>query len=228
MKISLILSGIVFTLLAVFMSHSADAAMSIDRYVKQTFIRGIPYEEAVQRYSAKDAPVLVAILNDTAEAEHWANAAVMLEIVGGEAYLKDIIEFIERDPGGEFTVEHYRAKTGAIMGLGYLIHQTHSSRAIRYLSESVQPNAWEKRDVAGLSALHITYEERNRDMSKYAVLGLALSGNDEAAEVLKRLQRDKFSDALMQQQVENLIDEALEANAEISQKGMVDYYRSYE
>lgn len=70
--------------------------------------------------------------------------------------------------------------------------------------------------------------ERNRDFSKFAILGLALTGNPEAAQVLRQLQVPAASPATreFQAQVSDVISEALRENQKISEQGLMNYYRT--
>ncbi len=202
----------------------AQQAMDVKDYVRQTFIRGIPYEQALQHYGVDDVPALKEMLKDPADINAWGNAIVLLEILGDESDLPAIVEFIERDPGGEYSVIHHRAKTGAIMGLGYLINHTKSTKALNYLSTSLQTSSWDQRKVSGLSRLHATYDERNVELSKYAILGLALSGTPEAASALKRLQAQKSTNSRFQAQVDSLVESAISENEKIAKQGLFEYY----
>ena len=70
--------------------------------------------------------------------------------------------------------------------------------------------------------------ERNDDFSKYAVLGLALSGRPEAAEVLRSLQQPAASatQQAFQAKVSNTVSEALKEYEKISKEGISNYYRT--
>jgi len=79
------------------------------------------------------------------------------------------------------------------------------------------------------------------DLSKYAVLGLALSGHPKAAEKLKSLQESSRPSAWASLRTmlgagnsgpdtkstvpSEVISEALRANEEIADKGLAEYYR---
>jgi len=216
MALNLLLSSFAF----------AEKQMDIREYVQQVFVRGVPYNEA-REYSASSIPALAEMLRDPEQSEHWANIVVMMEIIGDESVLKNVVEFIERDPGGEYTQAYHRAKTGAIMGLGYLIHNTKSKKALAYLKESLRPGVWQTRGMEGLSRLHSTAEERDADFSKYGLLGLALAGTPESAAVLGSLKSARPESSGFKAQDADMLDFLLEQNNNIARKGMEKYNRDH-
>jgi hypothetical protein len=122
----------------------------------------------------------------------------------------------------------YAAKTSALMALGYLINKSGDRRALDYLKASATPDAWAAKNISGVAPFQRSVSERNRDFSKFAILGLALTGNPEAAQVLRQLQVPAASPATreFQAQVGDVISEALRENQKISEQGLMNYYRT--
>jgi hypothetical protein len=199
---------------------------SVSEFVHKVYVSGIPYDEASQ-YKSSDVPLLLQMLEDPNEKPYWANIALVLEIIGDEKALSGVIAFIERDPGGELTESHYVAKTSAIMGLGYFINKTNSKKALNYLIEGTSPNAWESRKITGLTTKwHTTVEERNQDMAKYAILGLALAGTKESGQALRQLQiQAASSTSTAAQQEEGVISQAISEHQKIVNDGLSGYYK---
>ncbi|MCO7225586.1 hypothetical protein [Pleionea sp. CnH1-48] len=231
MNISMKKAIVTFSALVMSASSMAAELMSVNEFVSKTYIQGLPYEEALQ-YNEVHVPQLKAILNDYSQSELWPNTIVMLEIIGDKEDLGDIIRFIERDPGDEYSIAHERAKNAAIYGLGYFINHTKSKKALRYLVASLDEETWTKRNVRGLGKLHKTEGERNADFSKYAMLGLALSGEYEAISELKRfksrktLKMQKAGKAKSQQtRFERIAETALDEGGKINKKGLKAYYK---
>jgi hypothetical protein len=81
--------------------------------------------------------------------------------------------------------------------------------------------------VAGTAPFQASTAERNTDFSKHAILGLALSGRPEAAQILRSLQQPADTDAqrAFQAQVSDLVSEALNEHQRISSQGLENYYR---
>ena len=122
----------------------------------------------------------------------------------------------------------YRAKTSALMAMGYLVNRTGNQRALSYLQESARPEAWAQRDVKGIAPFQASTSERNVDLSKHAILGLALSGRPEAAQTLRSLQQPGGTDAArsFQAQIGDLVSEALNEYQKMSSQGLAEYDRT--
>ncbi|MCP4419299.1 MAG: hypothetical protein GY805_22015 [Chloroflexi bacterium] len=200
----------------------------IEEYVRQAFIGGVPYEEVSANYDETSVPALLEMLNDPAEEAHWANIVVVLNIIGNEDVVDPIIAFINSEVEGELSRPHYTAKTSALMSLGYLIHRTESEEALNYLIDSLEPVMWEKRGTTGISPFQNSLEESHMELSKHAILGLALSGNSKAAAALRAFQESATEDSPenFEARMIDIIPEALATNEEIANIGLVDYYRN--
>jgi hypothetical protein len=197
----------------------------VKEFVRQIYIHGVPYEQASQ-FGAESVPTLVEMLNDPAAAPYWANVVVVLGMIGDPQALDPLISFIDRPHAGILERQQYAAKTSALMSLGFLINRSGSREALNYLKKRVDPQSWEGSQV-GRAQFQASTAERNLDFSRYAVLGLALSGDPEAATVLRRLQ-DRPStrgEQALQAQMGDTISEALREHAEIAEKGLAEYYR---
>ncbi|HEY0921074.1 hypothetical protein [Rheinheimera pacifica] len=219
------------SILLIFMLFSSTSysqgVVPIEDFVRQIFIKGVPYSEAIE-YGDEDVPVLVKMLNDPRESEHWANIVVTLEIIGGDLVVNDVISFIERDPGKGYDISYHRAKMAAIMGLGYLINSSNNEKALGYLVDSLNPKIWDDRKVYGVSVNGQSYYERNIELSKQALLGLALAGTKKSAVEIKRFAEMNYSSgnaALsdFHRSSVNVIDELLKEHNRIQSKGMKLY-----
>jgi hypothetical protein len=206
-------------------SERPAGPMDVREFVRQVFIHGVPYEEA-SRYGAAAIPVLLDMLKDPAERQHWANIAVTLAMSGDDRVVEPLISFIEMEDPRGLSRDHYAAKTSALMSLGYVINRTGNQQALDYLKQSVNPETWATKRV-GVAPFQSSITERNQDLSKHAILGLALSGRPEAAELLRTLQRpaDNETQRAFQAQVSDLVSEALKENERIATQGIEGYYR---
>ncbi len=203
--------------------------IKVEDFVRQMFIEGIPYEQAI-KYDASNVLTLTRMLSSSAEKEHWANAAVMLGIIGGEEGVEPMIAFIEFTPESTMDIASYRAKTSAIMALGYVINRTGSKKALDYLAVSLDMDSWEKRGFRGIAPYQKDKVERNKDLVRYAILGLALSGDPRAAAELQSFHKRAAAGSTELQKFEaesqSLIKEALKENRKIAERGLLEYYRS--
>lgn len=221
-----VLGTIIFGSLNSAAQPGGSGVMEIKGFVSQVFIHGVPYEEA-NKYDAPVVPTLLKMLEDPTQEAHWANIAVVLEIIGDERAVDPLLTFIEKGVEGKMSRYHYVAKTSALMGLGYLVNKTGNEKALNYLKGSVIPETWESKKITGISPFQASMAERNTDLSKYAILGLALSGNPSAAETIRSLQKpmDTETKRAFQAQVSDVVSDALKTNEEISREGLTNYYR---
>jgi hypothetical protein len=203
-------------------------ALDVRDFVRQVFIHGVPYEEA-SKYDASAVPALLEMLRDPAEQAHWANIVVVLGMIGDPRAVDPLIALIEAHaPPSGLSREHYAAKTSALMSLGYLVNKSGDRKALDYLKSGIAPTTWAAKDISGTAPFQGSLSERNRDFSKFAILGLALTGHPEAAEALRQLQAPSTSAATreFQAQVGDVIVEALRENQKISEQGLMNYYRT--
>src|SRR5262249_38864382 len=122
----------------------------------------------------------------------------------------------EPGPAGLSAVQ-YRAKTSALMAMGYLVNRTGNQRALAYLQESARPEIWAQRGVRGIAPFQTSINERNVDLSAHAILGLALSGRPEAAQTLRSLREPTLGE---------VVSEALKEHEKISSQGLANYDRA--
>ncbi len=162
------------------------------------------------------------------EEEYWSNIVVALGIVGEESAVDPMIAFIAKGEEGTMSRAQYTAETSAIMSMGYLINKTGNEKALNYLKDCLNPQVWSARGPAGASPYAASVEERDRDLSKYAVLGLALSGHPSAAALRRSLQEPSTVASLQtfQTGVSDVVSEALSAHEKIAEAGLEEYYRT--
>ncbi|WP_133511045.1 HEAT repeat domain-containing protein [Candidatus Thiosymbion oneisti] len=215
-----------------------QGSMDIKEFVRQFYIHGVPYAEA-SKYDASVVPTLLKMLQEPKEQDHWSNIVVTLGMIGDESAVEPMIAFVERlKEKGTPNRSQRRAKTAAVMSLGYLINKSGSQRALDYLTTTLKPQAWTDSLPAAAGPFAATTAEQDEDLGKYAAMGLALSGSRKAAEALKATQESlESSDHPMALpmatvsaprsgfDVSEMVEEALRANQEIADKGLAEYYR---
>jgi hypothetical protein len=109
------------------------------------------------------------------------------------------------------------------MALGYLVNVSNDARALRYLQESADPGAWDRRNIQWVSPLAASPGDRNLQLAEIAVLGLALTGKPEAASTLQQLAARK--DAGPSSRVAHVAADALKEHAVIARDGLSTYYK---
>ena len=203
----------------------AQQPSDIRAFVHQVYIEGVPYEDAI-RFDARTAvPVLLDMLADPKEEEYWPNIVITLGMLGDETAVEPLIKFLEQDvPKERLSRNHYIAKTGVVMALGYLVNKSRSQKALAYLTDSVRPGVWKERKLSWTPA-DGDAESRDLQLSKMAILGLALTGHPSAAETLRSLQQPAKteSEKRFQDRVRSVVAEAHSAHRTISQEGLVSY-----
>lgn len=208
--------------------NAQSEPLPVEEFVRQGFIGGVPYEETRNNYNESDVPVLLEMLANPDEELHWANIVITLNITGDEDVAGPIINFINDGSERPLSQPHYAAKTSALTSFGYLINHTGSDRALTYLIESLDPAVWQERPQTGISPFQTTLEETYLDLSKNAILGLALSGNPGAAGALRTLLESDLTGQQATFRDNNLetIREAITTNEQIAEIGLVNYYHS--
>ena len=178
--------------------------------MRQIYVHGVPYAEASE-YKASVVPTLLEMLKNPKEQTHWSNIVVTLGMIGDARAVGPMIAFIEKG----------RAKTNAMMVLGYLINKSGNRRALDYLITNLTLPARTRTEDVFLQRDDLFDATAERKLNKYAVMGLALSGHPRAAEALKSIRNSLKSSA-----EKEMIDEALETLKKIADKGLLEYYRT--
>jgi hypothetical protein len=198
----------------------ADNRLPIQDFVRNIYVTGVPYNVA-KTYGPEETKLLFDMLNDTNEERYWPNIIVTIEIIGDESDVDRVISFINESATGEFSASRYQAKRSAIFGLGFMINNLKSERALRYLEEKLDPASWS--NMEGTSNRFASITERNHDLSKYALLGLSLAGTDEAIDAINSFKSSELIRSGFGIKVKDLVDNAILESEKIRKKGMSDY-----
>lgn len=201
----------------------------VQAFVQQVYIEGVPFEQASQLAPDVALPVLREVLANRAQQDYWANAAVITGMIGDERSADILIEFITRAEPRSLERAQVVAKTSAVMSLGYVVNKSRNRKALNFLTAGIDPAVWRNRNVKWTGAHLRTDTERNQQLSMMAVLGLGVSGNPEAAEVLRRLAAPPATRQFRALKarlpgVDAVADEALKANVQIASEGIDRYY----
>lgn len=224
MKRQFLISGILLLSLSACLSCVRGIraqGTDVRAFVRQTFIHGVPYEQA-SRFTSADATVLLEMLGNAQERASWPNIVVTLGIIGDERAVDPLISFFSREVSGTLSSSEYMAKTSALMSLGYLVNKSNNLKALTYLIDSLTPETWVTRKLSWVSPYHATEAERNPQLTAMAVMGLALSGRPLAREALLGLQARIGAGAPGRA----LVEEALRAHEVIAREGLAVYYKA--
>lgn len=195
-------------------------------FVRQTFIHGVPYDQA-SKYQSGDVPVLLRMLADPKEKRHRSNIVVTLCMIGDDRAADPLIAFIEKKDRGKLSRSVYTAKTSAIISLGYLINKSGNKKALTHLTNSLNPNVWTQKKLAWTSPFQEKRDDRNIQLSTMAVLGLSLSGHADAKVALNSLKQPapRGLAKRFRSEVRPVVDMALKEHELISKKGLLNYQK---
>lgn len=200
---------------------AAGQATPIESFVTRLYFEGVPYEEAI-RYPATEVPKLLAMLRNPANAPYWANIVGVIGMIG-DATAADSLAAYAVGGAGTISPEEFRARTTAVLALGYIVNRTRDARVLQRLVGDASPATWAGRGVQWRSPATRDDATRNRELAKMAVLGLAVAGTPESGEALRALQRPGAPGA--DGALQAVVSMALAEHATIGRDGLVKYYR---
>ena len=188
---------------------------------------GLSYRELAESYSAAVVPQLVSLLNSKEEEANWTRIAGLLGVVGNEQAVEALIAFMEKPLEAQrISFAHQDAYRQSIMSLGLLVNRTSNERALQYLVDGLTPSVWRQRGVQGIPPWAKSYDQSDRLLAEYALIGLAVSGNPRAGDTLRSLQQmpavgqARFPDSTLTQW--------LEVHQLVAERGVAGMYEYYE
>lgn len=153
----------------------------------------------------------------------------MLGVVGDERAVEALIAFVAKPVESErLSINHADAYSSAIQALGVLVYHTGSERALTYLIEGLTPGVWRQRNIPGMPVYARSHEEYDRQLSNYALFGLALSGHPRARDALQSLLRAQTAGrAEFREGLDATLVQWLEV-ALVAERGLGGMYEYYE
>ena len=189
------------------------------------------YRQVSEALDSSATPELVAMLGSSAlKATDWRRAAGVLGVVGDERAVEPLIEFVSRpEPQQPMPQTHDDARMAALMALGGIVNRTGDERALNYLIDSLTPRVWRQRKIDGLPSRASSYAEYDLELSKYAVFGLALSGNARAGEALELLDESPAPEQVQfRRSLGTTLPQWLEVHRLVAERGIAGMYEYYE
>jgi hypothetical protein len=156
--------------------------MSIEEFVSQVFVHGVPYEEA-RLYSSSDVSRVLPWLRDSNKMDYGSNIATTVGIVADSNAFSVLESVINADGADAIPVASYRARFGAIMAMGYVIRGSNDQRARDFLERHSSPSDWS--ETKWRAPYQATSAERDADLASAAVLGLSLAADSRALAFLQ-------------------------------------------
>jgi hypothetical protein len=191
-------------------------------FVHRRYVEGIPFDQA-SSYSRADAQRLVSLLDDPKQKPYLANIVVTLGMIGDPVVVVPLRTFIEKGDG-EIDTQTLRAKTSALIALGYVVNKNKDQNAFNYLAQGLNPEVWNERKLKWKSNGSQKSDQRNISLVKGSALGLGISGSPEAEQVLSSASVALQSlDPSASAAVNPVIEHALDMNKIIRQEGLTKY-----
>jgi hypothetical protein len=159
-------------------------AATVEDFVHNVYIHGVPFEEARRFKSSEDVEKLGSLLKDSSQQRYWANAATTLGMIGTAQATHHLTEFIARG-SGVLTPEAYRAKSSAVIAMGFALGTTGEGQALSFLINKSDPAKWQT--FAWESPFTDGSANRDLQMARTAIAALGFSGNVHAESALEKL-----------------------------------------
>ena len=192
--------------------------------MSQIYFGGLPLDRAMN-YGVENVAVLLEMLGDPEHARYHENIALTLGMIGDAYAVEPLIAYINSESDRPMSRSEYKGKVGAVVALGYLVNLSGSDRALSYLSEIADPD----RTMSEIGT-EPAVGRKARDLSKYAVFGLGLSGHPKASERVRSL-RDSMARGASGRSMGSSVEEArgiymqsLEEHEKVSRYGLRQYY----
>ena len=193
----------------------------IRNFVTPLYAEGIPYDKA-RALGAQAEPVLIQLLDRQDMSASRGNIVVTLGILGSANAAQHIITFLEAGSGA-LAPDEARARTDAVIALGYAANGAAGATALNYLLSGADPAYWTPPRIRWTLPGGASPASRLR---MRAISALGLSGRPDAHQLLLQLQKTgggggRGSKPSSEQ---SLIAEAIEANEYIAKNGLSQYY----
>ena len=200
--------------------HEAGDRADVKDFVRGIYVEGLPYDAATE-YTSEDSAVLLEMLRNDEEAIYWPNITMVLGVIGDDAAVRPLIDFIHgRGSGAAWSSVAYRGRASALGALGYHVNKSGNAEALTYLLDSADPAIWIHRDIPWLAARNDA-ERLRVQLSVSSVLALALTGRDEAAHRLDDLLHAEATPTRLREVAESVQPDL----AEIKENGLSAYYQ---
>jgi hypothetical protein len=205
--------------------QGATYPTTVEEFVQIRFFHGVPFDAARSYGAAGVDPLLVLLQNPKFETA-WPNAVTTLGMIGDPRATAPLIAFVSSGDT-KLSPDQYRAKTSAVMALGYISNLASDPAALDYLTQGADPVTWQQRTRINWSSPFGGSAQRDaRALAEVSILGLALSGKPAAAATLQDIQR-RGTDAGASPDARRLgalAGEALREHEKIARLGLQSYY----
>jgi hypothetical protein len=158
---------------------SAAGPESVQAFVRKGFFEGVPYNHA-KLYSDDDVPELQRLLQDPAAEDTWRNVVGTLGAIGTERAKDVLIAYLFSDPKGQLSPAAYIAKSDVPVALGWLVHKSDDPEALELLIKATDGDWWVAQGIDWSTPIHRSRDDLVASLVTKAIIGLTLSGTEEA------------------------------------------------
>jgi HEAT repeat protein len=213
-------------LLVVVDTHAQPIQQDVRDFVRSDDFSRHSYRDWSSSYDSSIVRELAEMLSSKAESASWGHAALLLGAAGDERAVDALIAFLETPlENPVLSDSHVVAYESAVEALGYLVNRTGSVRALDYLVGGLTPSVWVKRGVLGVPEWETSYAEFGKRLSKYALFGLAVSGDPRAREALIALRDSPTpAQAEFRSKLDDILATWLEVHQQVAEKGIAGMY----
>ncbi len=194
-----------------------DFKEHVYKFISHPYFNGISLKMARQ-LTASAIPRLWKVVENQEDRQWWVNAVVTIGFIGDESDFKKLVDKLEVDYG-ELDGDTYKMLKSIPFAIGCIAGNGHKV-ALAYLKSHLRPESWDF--VRG------TYQGKDlgAKLAQRAVIGLAISGQPEAREILVELQKEVASDEDFRGREEMLqkISDGFGDIDVISEKGREGYF----
>lgn len=198
--------------------------ISLEALARTPFVDHMPYEIA-RRRAAEGPSRVSALLSDRSQADHWANAVVILGMVGDSTTFDTLRAFLLQPSESTLSGSEYRARSVVMLAMGYLVNHSNDRRAIAFLVAAADPGTWSRIGLTWRSPFHDDRAALEVSLSNAALLGLALTGRQEAVAELRRLSAGEGVARSRTASAMAAADYALRQAIEVRRVGLEAYHR---
>jgi hypothetical protein len=184
---------------------SQDSVADAEALVRAQWYEGIPFASA-RAVTPDGAERLVEMLGSPDERDTHAATIEVLGIAGHAGAYEAIASYAARLPDGEITADELRGCRAVPLAMGHLAGR--DPRAIGYLAAAA------RRDRVGWRHGHMDEGQVAALLKELAIAGLGLSGDPNAAAVLRELESETAGGALVPH-----VRDALAQHARVSERG---------
>lgn len=200
--------------------NAQTSPATVRDFVSRVYIHGVPFEQAKQYRTVEDVKKLAAILGDHSQERYWPNVVTTLGMIGTREASQQLVAFLGHGEG-KLSPDAFRAKTTALIAMGYVLGQSGRQSTLDYLAERADPESWSNAMWSAPSTSDT--KERDLILARSAVAALGLSGDPKAEPVLRDLEHGKTIHTPFNSQIPRSAAYALDENKVVRETGFDTY-----